>query len=242
MSLRTPLEIGLGRYMGRYYASLVADTRAMSEYVARGLEHSIAWVPGRMIDKVEAMIKEYRKNQNEPGPGLSSALPIVLIALSKDFTPAPADWGVAVGSPIDVRKPDDSNERAYKLRLSVNEYRAQVVFISPEVHSAHSLSMQFHMFANGDGGRRFTHVHEFAGMEHEFPAMLETIDLGAVSPPDDVPNLTILIADINIRATIPLFQAPKGGEPNDGKPAPAGYPVVVEVDAKQVFGWPEKAL
>ncbi len=237
MSLRTPLEVGLGTYMGQFYESLVADTPAMQEFIARGLSKSIVWVPGRMVDDVEAMLAEWRKNDNDkssskPGgaPGLSSMLPVVMVGMSKDFTPAMADFGPAVGTAIDVANPSDPHGRAFRLRLSVNEYRAQVVIVAPEPHTAHSIAMQFHLWANGAGGRRFKHWHEHAGVRHDFPAVLEEIDLGAVDGKSDQKNLTILLVDLNIRATVPMFQSPKAAEASDGAPAPAGYPVVVEVD------------
>lgn len=229
MSFRTPLEIGLGGYLRGFYDSLVADTPAMREFVARGLAKSIVWVPGRMIDSVEDMLKEWRKNANEDGPGLSPLLPVMMVAMSKDFTPAMPDFALPVGTPLDITIPDDPEQRNYKARLSVNEYRTQIAIIAPEQATGHSLAMQFHLWANGPGGRRFSHVHEFAGMKHTFPAVLENIDMGGINSPTEQKNLTILVVDMNVRASIPLFQAPKASEPNDGKPAPAGYPVVVEV-------------
>lgn len=238
MSLRTPLEIGFGGYMAAFYAQLVADTPAMAEYIARGLSTSIVWVPGRMIDSVEEMLSEWRKNDNDKSdalpsgkPGMSSLLPVMLVAMSKDFTPSMQDWGAAVGSAVDVVNPDDPHQRNFKVRLSQNEYRTQVVIIAPEAHTGHSLAMQFHLWANGAGGRRFKHRHMHAGLPHDFPAVLEQIDLGGMDAKPEQKNLTILLVDINIRASIPLFQAPKASEANDGKPAPAGYPVVLEVSS-----------
>lgn len=235
MSMRTPIEEGFGAYMGRFYAQLVSDTPSMTEYIARGLSKSIVWVPGRMIDSVEDMLSEWRKNDNEKTegtpngkPGASSMLPVMMVAMSKDFTPAMSDWGLAIGAAIDVASPDDPYGRNFKVRLSMNEYRVQVVIIAAEGHTAHSLAMQFHLWANGSGGRRFTHRHMHAGLPHDFTAVLEQIDLGAMDSKTEQKNVTILIADINIRAAIPLFQAPKADEANDGKAAPAGYPVVLE--------------
>jgi hypothetical protein len=238
MSLLTPLEIGMGGYMRRFYAQLVADTPSMQEYVTRGLSKAMVWVPGRMIDQIEDMLKEYRKNENDAGPGLSSRLPIAFVAMAKDFMPAPPEWGIAVGSRVWVTNPDDPEQRAFKVRTSFNEYRAQVVIAAAEKHTAHSLAMQFNLFANGDddgGGRRFTFDVPFAGMTHQFQAALEQIDLGAVSMPVEVKDLTICTVDLNVRAHVPLFEAPKDGEPNDGKPAPSGYQVVTEVTSEQVF-------
>lgn len=212
MSMRNPVEVGLGTYMGQFYAQLVPDTPAMEEYVERGLAKAIAWVPGRMVDDVQAMLEEWRKNDNDktsasPGgsPGLSSKLPVMLVGMAKDFTPAMPDFGVAIGGGIDVLMPDDPDMRTFKLRLSVNEYRAQVVIMAPEAATAHSLAMQFHVWANGPSGRRFKHWHEFGGVRHDFPALLEQIDLGAVDAKSDQKNLTILIIDLNIRASVPLF-------------------------------------
>jgi hypothetical protein len=210
MDLRTPLEIALGEYMGRFYASLVADTPAMTEYIARGLKNAIVWVPGRMIDQVELMVVEWRKNDNTGKPGLSSTLPVTFVAMAKDFTPVLPEYSIAIGTPIDVSFPDDPLQRAYKARSSANEYRAQVVFAAPEVHTAHSLAMQFNLWANGyDGGRHFKARYPFAGIDHEFPAVLEAVDMGAVNTPTGQDkNLTILVADLTIRATVPLFQGP----------------------------------
>jgi hypothetical protein len=234
VSFRTPLEVAFGGYMGRFYDSLVADTPSMAEYVARGLAQSISWVPGRMIDSVEEMLVEWRKNDNSGRPGASSFLPVMLIAMSKDFTTSMADWGSSVGTPVEVMNPDDPHGRMFKLRQSMNEYRIQVVIIAAEVHTAHSLAMQLHLWANGPHGRRFKHTHMHAGVAHEFPAVLEQIDLGAMDTKMEQKNITILTADINLRAAIPLFSAPKAGEANDGKPAPAGYPVTLGVDAFDV--------
>jgi len=231
MSMRTPLEAGFGAYMGQFYAQLVADTPAMVEFIKRGLAKSIVWAPGRMVDSVEEMLNEWRKNDNAGGPSDSAYLPVMLCAMSKDFMPSMADWGVAVGTSVDVMSPDDPHERTYKLRTSANEYRVQVVIAAPEPSTAHSIAMQFHLWANGDGGRRFKHYHEHGGILHDFPAVLEEIDLGAIDARTEQKNITILTVNINLRATIPIFKAPGAGEANDGKPAPAGYPVVLEVNA-----------
>lgn len=228
MSLRTPLELGLGAYMEGYYGSLYADTQSMEEYTARGLATSIAWVPGRMVDDVEHMLSEWRKNENTPGPGLSSMLPVVFIALAKDFQPVLPEYGVAVAR-TDFAFPDDPQARNYKVTTSTNDYRAQVVFVAAEQASAHSLALQFHLWASqGPTGRRFGCEYEFAGYKSQWPAVLETIDMGAVSSGVEQTNLTILVADLNVRSTVPIFSSPKAGQPTDGKSAPAGYPVVLD--------------
>lgn len=214
--------------MGRYYSGLVADTPRMTEYVARGLARSIVWAPGSMIDKVEEYVNEWRKNENVPGPGLSSLLPVIVVCIDNDFTPSLVDFGAAIGTPVDVMFPNDPLNRAYKVRTSANDYRAQIAFIAPEKPTAHSLAMQFNLFAQGPRGRRFMQPIEFAGQSIEFPVVLEDINVGAVAH-DAQKNLRINVADIVLRATVPIFQAPGTGEANDGKAAPSGYPLVTEV-------------
>jgi hypothetical protein len=113
----------------------------------------------------------------------------------------------------------------------MNEYRCQIVIIAAEVHTAHSLAMQLNLYANGPDGRRFKHIHMHAGFPLEFPAVLENIDIGAMDNKSEQKNLTVLVAEINLRAAIPLIQAPRADEPNDGGTAPAGYPVVMEVNS-----------
>ncbi|NCC41888.1 MAG: hypothetical protein EOM21_21260 [Gammaproteobacteria bacterium] len=55
--------------------------------------------------------------------------------------------------------------------------------------------------------------------------------------PTDHKNLTLLTVDLTIRANVPLYQAPKPGEPNDGQgdptdpEDPAGYPFLREIDS-----------
>ncbi|WP_186083649.1 hypothetical protein [Burkholderia gladioli] len=236
MSLRTPLDVGLGEFLCRWYAQLIPDTPQMAEFVARGAAQSIGFVPGRMIDKVEDMIAEYRKNDNNGTPGLSSALPVVLVAISKDFNPAPPEWGQSIGSAIWVTSPDDPEQRAFKVQLSFNEYRAQLAFVSPEAHSVHSLATQFNAFTQPGnafgGGRRFPVIYEFAGFGNTFNAVLEAVDIAAVAQHPEQSNLSITVADIMIRLTVPLFRAPGATEPTDGKPAPSGYPLVTSVNVK----------
>jgi hypothetical protein len=122
--------------------------------------------------------------------------------------------------------PDDPHQRAYKIRLGYGDYRAQIAIIAPEAATAHSLAYQFNLYTNDVARRRFKFVHEFAGQQHEFSALLENIDVASISQQLEQDNLTGLVADINVRATIPLFIAPGVNQPNDGKEAPAGFPVV----------------
>jgi hypothetical protein len=235
MSERTPIELGLAAYMAGYHASIVPGTQSMQEFASRPLAQSIAWVPGRIVEDVEAIIAEWRKNDNTGEPGLSSLLPVVLIGLSKDFLPVLPEFGIAVAE-THFAFPDDELQRAYKVSTVTNEYRGQLVFIAAEVATAHSLMLNFNRWTTrGPLGRRFKCEYEFAGFKTQWPAVFEAIDYGAVDAKTEQTNLTVLVADFTLRATVPTFTAPKSGEANDGKAAPAGYPVVVEIESLGTF-------
>ncbi len=79
------------------------------------------------------------------------------------------------------------------------------------------MAMQFCQWVTDHEWRRFNVPYTFAGLVHEWPVMLETPDVMASAVDFGQKNLTGLTVDLNLRETIPLFFAPKAGEPNDGR-------------------------
>ncbi len=74
----------------------------------------------------------------------------------------------------------------------------------------------------------------------DFPVQLESPDAPASNANPASKNMSALIVDLTLKATIPIFSAPKVGEPNDGKGVPgtndpAGFPVVVQVNNYRNF-------
>jgi hypothetical protein len=231
MSLLTPIEIGLAQYMVGWHGSLIGDTQFMQEFAARPVAKSIVWVPGRMVDSVDDMLKSWRQNENNAGPGLSSMLPVVFLALDLNYMPVLPEYSVAVPETPFVF-PGDELERVYHVSTVCNEYKAQVVFVAPEKQTGHSMLVQFNTWTTqGPKGRRFYSEYEFAGFKSKWPCVLEAIDIGGVNSPVDQPNIRILVADLTIRATVPTFRSPGAGQQNDGKAAPAGYPVVIDIES-----------
>jgi hypothetical protein len=232
MSLLTPIQLGLSAYMIGYHQSLIADTQFVQEFAARPVAKSIVWAAGRMIDSVEDMLKSWRQNENNPGPGMSSMLPVIFLALDRNYMPVLPEYSVAVPETPFVF-PGDELERVYHCSTVTNEYKAQVVFVAPEMQTAHSLLVQWHTWlTQGPAGRRFYSEYEFAGFKTKWPCVLEAIDPPGAVTPLDQPNVTVLVSDMTIRATVPLFRAPGAGQQNDGKAAPAGYPVVIDIEAQ----------
>ena len=97
--------------------------------------------------------------------------------------------------------------------------------------SARSLAAQFILHLDTTEGRRFKAPFVFAGQTLDWPVVIETPDVQAIAVPSEAKNLTMLAIDLTLRASVPLIDAPKPGDANDGQGVPgtddpAGYPLV----------------
>jgi len=233
-----PVKEAFGQFMGRFYASLVPTTKPMQEYVTRGVSKSIAWAPGRMVDAVEDMLSLWMRSDIHDAPTRPPDMPAVLVAMSKDYTPTGRDYTRQVAEREMVIIPADPKERLFGLRAVAGDIRVQVAIISTDEPTAHSLAAQFVLFLDASPNRRFGARYTFASQPMTWPVQIETPEVPAMNIATEAKNLTVLALDLTLRAEIPLFDAPKAGEPNDGKGEPgsvsdpAGYPVVREISIK----------
>jgi hypothetical protein len=230
-----PVKIGFGEFMTAFYGSLVPTTRAMHEYCVRGVAKSIQWAPGRMVDKAEEMLDSWRRNDTDSAPTQPAELPVMVVAIADDYTPTGRDFTRQVSESLSVMLPDDTKERVFGLRTIAADLRAQIVIFAADEPTARSIASQFALFLDVPANRRYTATYPFAGFDHEFPVQIESPDAPAINVPvDGVKNVKILALDITLKAEVPLFDAPKDGDPNDGQGTPgtddpAGYPVVTEL-------------
>lgn len=234
-----PVKEGFSAYMRRWYEGIFPSTAALEAYITRGIQRSIVWAPGRMIDAATDMLSSYQKNDNSPTAGAGALFPIVILAMAKDYTPTGGDWGGRqVGRRL-VRLSDEEGSSIYGYRQAMGDVRAQVVIIAAEEASARSLAAQFCLFVGEIPNRRFTAPYKWGQYTLDMPVMLETPDTIFQSIPDDQKNITILAADLTLKATIPYLDAPKPNELNDGTDNnPPGYPHVIEVEAiDKVVPW-----
>lgn len=232
-----PIKAAFGRYLGRFYSDfLIADTPALAEFRQRGFAKSAVWAPGRMVDQVEEMLSSWRKNDNDDSDTPHPKLPVMIAAMSKDYIPAPADYGRPMLNPVDVILPQDPKRRVFKMRSVIADIRTQVAIMAPEDPTARSIAMQLQAFAGATENRRFHSVYRLAGMDDHWPVSLETPDIQGISTPTgDAKNLTILTVDFQLRATVPMLQAPATGGDGQGSGSvddPDGYLVVVEAHGK----------
>lgn len=235
-----PVKAGFGDFMGQFYASIVPTTKPMKAYVERGLAKSIAWAPARMVDAAEEMLGSWQRNDTSPNPTKPADLPVILVGMSKDYVPAGRDYTRQVADREMVMIPGDAKERLFGLRTIAGDIRAQVAIFSSDEPTAKSLASQFLLFIDGSSRRRFTARHQFAGLSLDWPVQIESPDSPASAVATDAKNLTILVIDITLKASIPLLDHPKPGEPNDGKGSdgnpsdPHGYPLTEVVNRREV--------
>ena len=228
------VKAAFGEFMGRFYGQIVPTTKSLHEYTQRGLAKSVAWAPSRMVDAAEQMLAAWQKNATEPTGTRPASLPVMLVAVAKDYTPTGRDYTRQVADRELVTIPTDPKERVFGLRTVSGDIRAQIAIFAHDEPTAKSLASQFLLFLDATQNRRFTATYEFAGQTMDWPVQLETPDAPAMAIPSESTNLTILAIDITLKATVPLFDAPAYGQPNDGQGTPetddpAGYPKVFDV-------------
>jgi len=240
-----PVKAGFGQYMARFYGELIATTRSLEEYVARGVGKSIMWAPARMVDAAEDMLSQYARANLEDGPTKPFALPIMFVAMAKDYVPSGRDFTRQLADKVDIVLPGDPKNRNFRLRSVAADIRAQVVIAAMDEPTARSLAAQFILHLDSTDGRRFKAPFTFAGETLDWPVVIESPDVQALQVPNETKNLTMLAIDVTLRATVPVIDAPKPGDANDGQGVPgtedpAGYPVVQLISGTE-FGTPEYA-
>lgn len=231
-----PVRIGFGGFMGSFFASLVPTTPALQRFVDRGLKKAILWAPSRMVDSAEEMLSAWQKNDTNSAPTTPAEMPVILVAMAKDYMSSGRDFTRQVADSFPVVIPGDDKERVFGLRVAAGDIRAQIAIFAHDTGTATSIASQFLMYLDTVHGRRFAARFSHAGVETDWPVQVETPDVPFSNMQTDNKNITILVGDITLRASIPFYDAPKAGQPSDGQGTPgdsadpAGYPVVVEVE------------
>lgn len=228
-----PIKVAFGQYMARFYLGVYPDTSAMRSFTERGAPRSIVWAPDRMVDYVEEMLKSYQKNENSTpsapyAPGANALFPIMIVAMAKDYTPGGADMGMRqVGRQLVCIDNNDPNASVYGYRQAMGDLRVQVVIMAAEAPTARSLAAQFSLFVGEIPNRRFKVRHTWGQYQIDMPCMLESPDIMFSRVEPENQGMTILIADLTLKVTMPYFDAPSAGDQNDGTSNnPPGYPTV----------------
>lgn len=223
-----------GWYMVGWFNQLYTDTPDAKEFRARRPAQAMQWAPSRMLDKVESMLAQYRKNENGP-PGATTKLPVVLLATDDDFLGTGADWG---GHHTGFERMQILEGGSwYDYRQDMHDRRIQVVIIANDGDTAKSLAAQLSAYMQEPHHRYMDAKYSFGQYVVPAPMQLETKRIDWMRIETDQKNMKILAGDISLKCVVPIFRAPADGEPNDGSTnVPPGFPQVVKVHNKQRMG------
>lgn len=225
---------GIGWYMVNWFNKLYADTPALKDFRSRRVAQAIQWAPSRMLDQVESMLAQYRKNENGP-PGASTKLPVMLLATDDDFLGTGADFG---GHHTGFERVQILTGGSwYDYRQDMHDRRIQVAIIASDIDTAKSLAAQLSAYMQEPHHRYMDAKYVFG--QYEIPAamQLETKRIDWMKVETDQKNIKILAADIALKCIVPILRAPAEDEPNDGTTnVPPGFPVVKKVHNVQGMG------
>lgn len=203
-----PVRDAFGGYMVGFFNGLLPTTKALQEYVLREPEKALMWAPARMVDAAEEMLASYQRNDNNDGPTRPAQLPVIIVAMAKDYTATGRDYTTQIADPVHIAFPDDERERAFKLQTIAVDIRAQIAIFAQEPETAKSLAGQFSLYIDSPVNRRFASRWLFNNFESFWPVQIEAPDVLAISVATDAKNLTMLAIDLTLKATIPLFRGP----------------------------------
>lgn len=133
---------------------LMADTKPLQQWKNR--KGSIKACSGRLIDDMEAMLKQFRTKSDDVN------LPVMLVAIAKITTPPDTALLRSIPYLRDGVIDGDDQLRHIKYRAIAMSYRVQLAFVSPDSDSASSLMAQFVAYMQDDFKRRFEVEYHFA--------------------------------------------------------------------------------
>jgi len=202
-----PVKIAFAQYLVRYHAQLKPVTKGMGRYLKREVSQGMVWAPSRMVDQAQEMLSLWIKASVNGATTRPPDLPVIVIAMAQDYTPTGRDYSRQMADRHWIRLPDDPTERALGLRTLVTDIRAQLAIFSSSPSTASALAAQFLLFVDGTDNRRFMAEYAFSGIQTRWPVQIETPENPAMRIESEAENLSILAIDINLHATIPLFDA-----------------------------------
>jgi hypothetical protein len=231
MNVYDSLKAGFGQWLTRYRSDVIGMTGNMQEWLNRDLPKAIAFAPSRLVDQAELMVNAWLNNDTEASTTTSYKLPMVLVGMNADSMGTGYDYASKIIDPVYVIIPDDPKERAFKLNMIQDDMRFQIVFFARDLATVKGMVDQFRVFSAKTGNDVIPCSYDFAGIPITFESQLESSEVFAPKTQTEVKNLHILVVDMAVKTSIPLYSAPRIGEPNDGKGVPetddpAGYLLV----------------
>jgi hypothetical protein len=194
----------VGEFIGRFFAGLSPTTEDMHEFCARPLAHACVWANGRMVDDVESQLRAWMSNDNEPG-ARTYKLPVVIVALSNDYTQTAKEINYQVNDMRFIRLPNDPKNRVFGLKTVAADRRMQICIIAQERVTADSIAAQLSQFVSSERNRRFYAGYRFSGVDAgAWPVQIDAPDVyGKSVQVDGAKAPIILTTDFDLHSTLP---------------------------------------
>lgn len=234
------IKIGFAQYLHRWRDGLYADwadTTAVKNFMAKPFNQAVKWTVARMVDDAEQMLHAYMKNDNGD-KGKTTLFPVLLLAMDDTFVGTGADW-VGDHTARTMQQIEEGGSW-YGFKQVMMDRRVQLVIIASEGGSAQSLAAQLSSFIKEPSNRYFDAPYTFGQYTIPMPQTLESVRIDWMDvKPEGLKNIKILVADLTLKCSIPYFDAPAEGAPNDGSTnVPPGYPSVeaVQINPTRILG------
>ena len=191
------------KYLQGYYNRLIPHTKGTTDFKNRGFKHAFAYAQGRLVDDAEAMLSEYRKNDNDTPR--RAPLPMILVGVGRDYTPTTGDYSRIRGDIQTIKLPHEKDDNKLReMTVEVGERKVQVVFIASNEPTARDLSMQFCLWCAAFKNRRFYADYDIHGHSYPFSCVLEDPNIFASNVDTEQKNLVMQTVDLTFRETIPF--------------------------------------
>jgi hypothetical protein len=229
IGLVTPVKFALGEWLAQFHQQAYPDTPANAEWCARETKKACVWASARMVDTVETMLAGWRNNaNNEPKVGTAAMLPVVFIAMATEYIETSPDQGRSSLAPIEIKFPGDPQDRLFRMRLMSADIRCQIAVVASEQASVMSLIGQLCGWTLERHTVRAVFPFEHLGITTAWPVRIVPAERMSIQTPlgEHIKAMTL---DLTIRASMPMFYAPKPGDATDGN-TPPGFPTIQQVE------------
>lgn len=187
-----------------FRAWLKPESQLIYNWKIAPFDQSIKAAKSTLVDDVEALIGEYRTNQNSDTVGTTSRIPVLLTAIAQ--VEVPPDANMLLGKPyfIPIIHPADPQNRIVQMRVVPRATRAQLVFLSTNDHDISSVADQFCAYMTDDDKRRFTVNYDLGGgFVDPWKMTVMNNDLSPSQGFTDEKNLRIVIVDVTMVGLVP---------------------------------------
>ena len=204
----SPLECTLDAWvqvLADFRAWIQPETPQTLAWKQRAFKGAVFGCKSRLVDDVEGMISEWRKNASaDVDEGASAFLPVLLTAVAGASQPPDVSQLRGVPYFVDAVVGEGDQRQLIQLRTIPKAVRAQIVYISTNPHDAASISDQFCAYMTDDARRKFPVTYQFGeNITEQWDMTVMDNSLYPDVVNSEAKNLTIITVDVTMVGLVP---------------------------------------